>query len=253
MGIQQSALPPPPTGQAAATVTQTTPPIRDATGHAVSWLGAAAPDPRHPVPISVARATTNYPEDLSEPQLVPFAGGLPSDFVPLFNAAEHVWELLANVEFIAGPDSPTLGLATPDLRVGLVDLTGLKTKSGGPTLSNTASFWDDKAHHFEPDNLVQIQDPKQRPVAALADGDLQYQGTQHTVFREFLHAIGYALGLANNPNDPHSIMNPDVTGLVPDLNDIATVQALYGPSSGRVSLSAADATELNRLLPGLLG
>ena len=73
-----------------------------------------------------------------------------------------------------------------------------------------------------------------------------------TMLQAFLHELGHALGLDHNPDDPFSIMNPTMTSAnpVPDAQDVAAIQSLYGAPARPLILSANDSGTLHALLSG---
>ena len=142
---------------------------------------------------------------------------------------------MANVHFDYVPDSPTLHDA-PDIRVGLADLNqnlhhSPMTFIGGTTTNSglTTTYWDSH-NHYIPGTTVTVEDPTEHPVVALPNGDFQYVGTTATMFQDFIHEMGHALGLLHNNSDPTSIMNPllSASNPLPDHADIVAIQSLYG-------------------------
>jgi hypothetical protein len=89
-------------------------------------------------------------------------------------------------------------------------------------------------------------------VTPLANGDLSYDGTVSTMLQVLLHELGHALGLDHNADDPSSIMNPTSTSEnpVPDAQDIAAIQSLYGAPAQPLSLPPTDSEALHALLSG---
>jgi Matrixin len=226
-----SASDQPQSGGAAAVTTTTAPLETTAAGRPITWG-----DPAH---ISVAVATHNLPG-----QGLPFSHTLPTVFISLLDAAEHAWEAVANVTFVNTADSGTTTLTGADIRVGL----GLLSPMG---FIGYTQYSYNGAAHFVPGTEVVIDDPQDRPVTALADGDFGYRGFQATVFQDLLHELGHGLGLAHDPNDPHAVMNPVLSASNPyiDRQDAGTLRAIYGAASPKaIALSAADPT-LERLLP----
>jgi hypothetical protein len=104
-----------------------------------------------------------------------------------------------------------------------------------PTMSfigYTTWDYDPTNDTFLPDTMVRIEDPVETPVTRLSNGNYVYDGFETTVFQTLLHELGHALGLAHSPNDPTSIMYPTTGSVnpVPDAQDIAGIQAIYGAS-----------------------
>ena len=218
-------------------------------GKPLAWVGATSHsstgNPGDPTTITIAVATTNYPVD-SDQGLPPFTHPLPPEFMPLLDAAEKTWELLANIKFINVPDAASSSQSA-DIRVGMAFLrpTGGSTVGGAFSRHTTT----DK---LSPDTTVRIEDPAETPVTKLSNGDYQYKGfsSANTIFNDLLHELGYALGLDNNPKDPTSIMYPSLTSnnLVPNTQDIAAIQALYGvPKPHSVALTASEVTTMKGL------
>ena len=213
-----------------------------ANGKPISW--APNSPPGDPTVISLALEGSNFPSDAGN--ALPFASPFPSAFTPLLLAAEDIWEASANIKFVNTIDS-TSSATAPDVRVGLATLS--KAMDVPNEIGFTHYSWDAN-NNFRPDNLVEIDDPNDRTVKALADGDFQYIGFQTTVFQDLLHELGHAIGLAHNPNDPTSIMNPVLTtqNPLPNAADIASLQSLYGAPT--VTFSDSDIAALRTLVFG---
>lgn len=201
-----------------------------------------------PTEITVALATSNYSADLN---YLSFSQSLPTQYVPLLQAAENIWELIANVTFTTVPDTAETGTGTtgdhvPDIRVGLAMLHSSTMNFLGQTI-----YSSDGQDHFRPDTLLAVEDPSETAVTALQDGDYRYTGTQETVFQDFLHQLGYAIGLSDNPNDPSSIMYGTFSSqnVLPDSQDIAAIQQLYGAPTQQLSFTQSELTVLHNLVP----
>jgi hypothetical protein len=207
-----------------------TPQLHDPnSGAPVSW-DTASSGPPGPTPIAVAIADHNAPADQGSG--LAFDAPWPAAFTPLLKAAERVWEEIANVQFInvsTDSDSPPA-----DIRVGLADISaGLNPPK---FLYFLDQHWGGGGVHdyFHPGNRLAIGDPNVTPVTALSDGDFQYVGLQTTVFQALVSGLGALLGLDINPTDPTSIRYPSLSSKnpLPDAQDIATAQAIYGKGPG---------------------
>jgi Matrixin len=218
-------------------------------GKPLTWVGAtphSTGKPGDPTNITVAVASTNYPEDqVAAPP--PFTNPFPPEFRPLLRAAEDTWELYANIKFIDAPDAPSIGQSA-DIRVG----TALLWEPTLGSIGLTTGPYNPTSDKFLPEQLVRIEDKAHTLVTRLPDGDYQYNGGQGTVFQDLLHELGHALGLDHNPNDPNSVMSPGLgpNNPLPDAQDIAGIQAIYGapkPHSVVPTLTSAEITTLRGL------
>jgi hypothetical protein len=223
--------------------TAATPAIIDSDGKPLTWTGAtpysSTGNPGDPTTITVAVATTTYPED----QESPFTHPLPPEFAPLLDAAEKTWELYANIKFITAPDAASSSQSA-DIRVGMAFL------HPPPTLGGTSYRWATATDKFLPDTTVRIEDPAETPITKLSNGDYHYNGygSGSTIFQDLLHELGHALGLNHNSNDQTSVMYPVATSLVPNAQDIAAIQAIYGaPKPHSVVLTSSEITTLKGL------
>jgi hypothetical protein len=214
-------------------------------GKPITWTGAtphSSPGkPGDPTTITVAMETVNYPIDQGLP---PFTHPLPSEFVPLLDAAEKTWELYANIQFITAPDAAS-STQSADIRVGMAFLNHPPTVN---ELGVTFSRWYTTTDKFLPDTTVKVEDPAETPITKLPNGDYRHNGFESTTFQDLLHELGHALGLDHNSNDLTSIMYPVATlnNLVPDAQDIAAIQTIYGAPKP-VLLTQSDVTILNGL------
>jgi hypothetical protein len=229
--------------------TAATPTLTGADGKPLTWVSAtphSTGKPGDPTNITVAVGTTNYPEDQGYPP--PFTHPLSPNFLPLLRAVEDTWELYANIKFIDVPDAPSIGQSA-DIRVGIASLVD-PTKIGTVTTGATTSKYNTTDDKLAPDTLVRIEDSVNTPVTRLPNGDYQYNNNSDTVFQDLLHELGHALGLAHNLNDPNSVMYQigSSKNLVPDAQDIAGIQAIYGaPKPHSVVLAASEITTLKGL------
>jgi len=199
-------------------------PVQFSVGRPVRWA-----DPAH---ITVTSVAFNYPQDAQNSP--PFTQPLTVQEANLLVAAAHAWEIVSNVHFQYVPDTPTLSNA-PDIRVGLAALSQnlnpsrMTFQGGSSILGSTSTYWDGN-NRYIPGTTLAVEDPASRPVVSLPNGDLQYIGTSATMFQDFMHEMGHALGLQHN-SDPTSIMNPVIgaSNRLPNLADIIAIQSLYGP------------------------
>jgi hypothetical protein len=232
-----------------------TPVLTGNDGHPISWVGAtdAPGEPGDPTQITLALAQYNYQSDSNGG--FTFSDVLPSEFVPLLAAAAHVWEEYANIRFIGVQDVQPNAAGVPDIRVGVADLSSVQaTGNTGGTVIGETEPKPGANDHLAPDTLVAIEDPSKTPVTALSNGDYQYQGGPADVFQDFVHELGHALGLGHNTGDINSVMYPVTSGknILPDANDIAAIQSLYGRPTSAPALSSAEIATLNHLIPGFL-
>ena len=220
-----SGLPANSQGEAGSAGTPMTPLETTPSGKPLTWVGSNDAPGAGNV-ISWAIAQYNYQSDA---QTAAFKGPFPAAFVPLVKEAFAEWASLANIKPVQVNDVSSSPPQPPDIRVGLSDLL---SNIGPPMVGFTHPKFDANGK-FSPDTLVSIENPTQMPVIALSNGDFQYKGFDTTVLQVALHEVGHALGLAENPNDPTSIMNPSLTRLnrAPDAQDIAAIRYLYGPPS----------------------
>ena len=191
-------------------------------GRPLTWAGATDAASLGTV-VNWAVAQYNYAHDA---QRMTFTNPFPSAFVPLAQDAFNEWASLANIKPVQVGDVAQFPPQEPDIRIGLSTLA-----SPGSPMVGTSFLQYAATDKFGPDNLVAVEDPNQMPVVALSNGDFQYEGYETTVFQSLLQQTGHALGLAANPDDPHSIMYPTLTSLnrLPDIEDVRAIQALYGP------------------------
>jgi hypothetical protein len=166
---------------------------------------------------------------------------LNSQEITLLKAATQIWESVANVEFEFVNASPSV---VPDISVGLADLDSLQF------IGYTHYNWNQN-NELQKAQVV-IEDPKETPITALADGNLRYTGFTTTVLQDFIHELGHALGLDHNETDNAAIMHPVIgtADPVPDNNDIAAIQSLYGAPKAAPVMSATDISTLHALVAG---
>jgi hypothetical protein len=194
-----------------------------------------------PSNVTIAVAQSSYAGD----QPV-FSASLTGQETTLLIAATHIWESVANITFNFVPDNQA---NAPNIRVGLAELDLDPTMR---FIGSTSYHWNVSTSKFLPDSVVAVEDPLEKPVTPLANGDLSYNGTVSTMLQAFLHELGHALGLDHNPDDPFSIMSPTMTSAnpVPDAQDVAAIQSLYGAPARPLILSANDSGTLHALLSG---
>jgi matrixin len=145
------------------------------------------------------------------------------------------------------PDAPSKGQSA-DIRVGVASV--LEPTTG--YIGYTTGLYNTINDKLQPDWLVRIEDPAVLPVTRLPNGDYQYNGSDVTVFKDLLHELGHALGLNHSPNDPTSVMSTvgASNNRLPDAQDIAGIQAIYGapkPHSVVPTLTSSEITTLNGL------
>jgi hypothetical protein len=211
-----------------------TPLQTNAGGTPLSWNDASN--------ITIALAQSNHAGD---PPL--FSSSLTGQEATLLAAATHIWESVANVTFNFVADDQA---DAADIRVGLAQLSTQPATM--QFIGYTYYHWDGGTGNYLPDTLVAIEDPAEKSVTPLADGDLSYDGTVGTMLQVLVHELGHSLGLDHNPDDPSSIMYPISTNAnpVPNAQDIAAIQSLYGAPARPVSMSASDSETLHALLSG---
>nr|WP_294549810.1 hypothetical protein [uncultured Rhodopila sp.] len=225
------------------TTTGGTPFLAGDDGNPLKWPNSGSPGGT--TDITVALATSNYTADQS---YLTFSASLPTQFVPLLQAAEEAWEGDTNVNFITVPDAAESANTVPDIRIGVA----LMHPATMNFISQTYYSYNAQ-DQFEPDTIIGLEDPSETSVTALQTGDYSYAGFAGTVFQHFLHDLGYAPGLADNQNDPTSIMNATLSAsnMLPDAQDIAAIRQLYGPATQPVSVTRVEFDLLHTLAPQL--
>ena len=142
------------------------------------------------------------------------------------------WDAVSGLTFTQINDGP--GYAHPaDIRIGFGKMkpstTGVIAEANYSVNQKTSS------PTFNPDVVIRLEDPADTPLVQGAGG-FTYQGYGITLYQLVLHEVGHALGL-DHSSDPTSIMYTHPGYASRDLNadDIAGMQALYGPEAPPVS------------------
>jgi hypothetical protein len=177
-------------------------------------------------------------------QAIGFSDPLPPNAIGLLQEAERAWEAVANVHFVNVDDSGSNSVSAADIRVGLAHLSSMGF------IGYTGYSWDGH-NNFRNDTVVALNDVGAGNVTELANGNAKFNGDTATVFQDLLHELGHALGLAHNPYNSASIMNPTLGSSNPYINsqDATALRALYGaPSASAVADALSDQT-LAALLP----
>jgi len=205
----------------------------------VETSGPAALTWANPTDITVAIANHTI-----NGQGIGFSHPLPPNAISLLQEAERAWEAVANVHFVNVDDSGSTAASAAEIRVGLAQLSSMGF------IGYTSYSWDGH-NNFRNGTVVALNDVGAGNVTSLANGNARFNGDEATVFQDLLHELGHALGLAHNPYNPASIMNPTLGSSNPYINsqDATALRALYGaPSASAVSEALADPT-LTALLP----
>lgn len=194
-----------------------------------------------PANVTIALAQTSHAGDRPV-----FSTSLTGQETTLLVAATHIWESVANVRFNFVPDDQA---NVPNIRVGLAELDLDPTMR---FIGYTSYHWNVSTSNFLPDTIVAVEDPLEKPVTLLLNGDLSYNGTVSTMLQAFLHELGHALGLDHNTDDSSSIMSPTMTNNnpMPDAQDVAAIQLLYGAPVQPLTLSSNGSLTLHDLLSG---
>jgi hypothetical protein len=173
-----------------------------------------------PPAITWSFATSNIPDDgiRLAPPYSAFADNPSAQmtYMPFVNVAFSVWSAIADVQFQQVPDGPGA-----DIRIGFGDLLP----------SSIGKVWYEwQGDTFVPGTVLQVENPQHTP---LQNTDLGpgYVGYQTLLLQDLIAQIGHAIGLGNSIDDPNSIGYPvlGLNNLLPDSNDIAAIQSIYGP------------------------
>lgn len=169
--------------------------------------------------VTYSFADTTYAQDVFHP----FDAALDPAQQAIVNEAIQAWEQVSGLQFVEVLDSPNPAQAA-DIRIGFTDLNTQSTGTVGRT------SWTSSNGTFNPDVIVQLENPAQLPLVGSASNPT-YEGTASTLLQLAEHEIGHAIGLGENLTDPNSIEYPLATAgdQALDATDIAAVQALYGP------------------------
>ena len=173
-----------------------------------------------PPAITWSFATSNIPDDgvRLAPPYTAFADNPSAQmtYTPFVNVALSVWSAIADVQFQQVPDGPGA-----DIRIGFGNLLP-------STIGNVWYEW--MGDTFVPGTVLQIENPQHTP---LQNTDLGpgYVGYQTLLLQDLIAQIGHAIGLGSSIDDPNSIGYPvlGLDNLLPDNNDIAAIQSIYGP------------------------
>ena len=152
----------------------------------------------------------------------PFSDRMDEPFAVAFvREALAEWSAASGLRFTEVADTPALADAA-ELRFGWAAFG-----AGASQIGLTVTRFDGQMR-LQPDVLVQIEDPAERPLRAEPDGTLVYGGTVSSLRAVILHEIGHALGLGHL-SDPDAVMyfaagrgNRDL-----DDSDLAAIRALY--------------------------
>ena len=125
------------------------------------------------------------------------------------------WGAASGLHFEEVSDSSQAGI-----RIGWGDLdTSATGVLGLTTLKNSAGSIADGT-------VIRLEDPNQLALEGSPQTQLEYSGTNQTLYALALHEIGHALGLADNA-DPSSVMYYQSTAQTLDANDLAGIHQLY--------------------------
>jgi hypothetical protein len=160
-----------------------------------------------------------------------FSSYMSPQYQALVAAAFAEWGAASGLIFEQVSDS-----SQSDIRIGFSDLD---TASSGVVGYTSSPFQNGQ---FQPGVTIQLEDPSQDALVG-SGSSATYSASQADLYQVVLHEIGHALGLADNA-DPNSVMYYQASNNVTlDSNDIAGIQALYGPDSTlSFAPSAAEAT-----------
>ena len=143
----------------------------------------------------------------------------------LVEKAAALWSAISGITMTLVPDS-----ATTDIRVGF---EALNTQTD--TIGNTTYHWINQT--ISPGVIVGLEDPAQRALSVLPDGDYSYP--LGNFFQDIVHEFGHALGLGHNTVDEAAVMNPALTSKNRsiDPNDAAAIESpkLYGGTDSALS------------------
>ena len=167
-------------------------------------------------------ATQNFGGEPSE-----FTLPMPDFFMDEVRAAFDAWEAVADIDFVEVADG-----ANVDIRVGLGELDGPLSGSGGGTVGT--AFYS-----FSGGTFIQAH-------VVLDAADYNSVGDQSEFFLTTLHEIGHAIGLDHEDDVPaimSTFVNDALTGLTAD--DIAGARDIYGASATATDDFAPDNTNTN--------
>ena len=173
-----------------------------------------------PPAITWSFATSNIPDDgiRMAPPFDAFAASPSAQmtYAPFVNVALAVWSSVADVVFQQVPDGPNA-----DIRIGFGNLLP-------DSIGNV--WYEYQGDTFVPGTVLQLENPQHTPLENTDLGPA-YTGYETLFLQDLIAQIGHAIGLGNSIDDPNSIGYPllGMDNLLPDNNDIAAIQSIYGP------------------------